>query len=296
MKTIGVTVSNERRFPNDLLKFKDKFRFKSIEPEKLQSSIADCDILYLWSLAYRELDDVINSSCRLPDCIYVARQGGDEWLKKKLSSRSTKLYYAKGAFSKAIAEYTLASLFMLSKNLHVTAIQNDWRKYSSDWIFGSRALILGRGDIALNIKLLFEKVGIHSCMIGRKDVRNISRKKITGKLGVYINDTDHVICCLPSERGTQNILNFEFFSDFTNINFVNISRGEVLDTDGLLNALDKNFVRAAVLDVFKKEPLEKGNLLWGDKRVIVSPHQSYRTHDWEEKLHRCFMEYLTNLM
>lgn len=47
MKTIGVTVSNERRFPNDLLKFKDKFRFKSIEPGKLQSSIADCDILYL---------------------------------------------------------------------------------------------------------------------------------------------------------------------------------------------------------------------------------------------------------
>lgn len=55
-------------------------------------------------------------------------------------------------------------------------------------------------------------------------------------------------------------------------------------------------MRAAVLDVFKEEPLEKGSPLWDDKRIIVSPHQSYRTYDWEGKLHKCFMEYLTNLM
>jgi glyoxylate/hydroxypyruvate reductase A len=52
----------------------------------------------------------------------------------------------------------------------------------------------------------------------------------------------------------------------------NLSRGEVLDDDALLEALDAGRIAEAHLDVFRHEPLPPGHRYWRHPRVRMTPH------------------------
>jgi glyoxylate/hydroxypyruvate reductase A len=52
----------------------------------------------------------------------------------------------------------------------------------------------------------------------------------------------------------------------------NLSRGELLDEDALLEALDAGHLGAAYLDVFRREPLPRGHAFWRHPRVELTPH------------------------
>ncbi|MGB4321789.1 MAG: NAD(P)-dependent oxidoreductase, partial [Anaerolineaceae bacterium] len=53
---------------------------------------------------------------------------------------------------------------------------------------------------------------------------------------------------------------------------VNVSRGQVLDTDALVEAAKSGRLGGAVLDVFEEEPLPAGSPLWELPNVIITPH------------------------
>jgi phosphoglycerate dehydrogenase-like enzyme len=53
---------------------------------------------------------------------------------------------------------------------------------------------------------------------------------------------------------------------------VNVARGGHIDTDALLAALDAGALGGAALDVTDPEPLPDGHPLWGDPRVLITPH------------------------
>jgi glyoxylate/hydroxypyruvate reductase A len=55
---------------------------------------------------------------------------------------------------------------------------------------------------------------------------------------------------------------------------VNISRGEVIEQDALLEVLLAGKVAGACLDVFSEEPLSSDSRLWDLPNVIISPHSA----------------------
>jgi len=54
----------------------------------------------------------------------------------------------------------------------------------------------------------------------------------------------------------------------------NIGRGPIIHTDHLIDALDRELVRGAALDVTDPEPLPDGHPLWRAKNIIITPHVS----------------------
>lgn len=52
----------------------------------------------------------------------------------------------------------------------------------------------------------------------------------------------------------------------------NLARGDLLDEDALLAALDRDHVGAAYLDVFRNEPLPPTHPFWRHPRVEITPH------------------------
>ncbi len=53
---------------------------------------------------------------------------------------------------------------------------------------------------------------------------------------------------------------------------VNIARGSLIDTDALVDALEREAIGGAALDVTDPEPLPDGHPLWRSPRALITPH------------------------
>jgi phosphoglycerate dehydrogenase-like enzyme len=57
----------------------------------------------------------------------------------------------------------------------------------------------------------------------------------------------------------------------------NVARGPVVDTEALVDALEKGVIAGAALDVTDPEPLPEGHVLWRAPNVFITPHVSWQS-------------------
>src|SRR5690606_37177499 len=60
---------------------------------------------------------------------------------------------------------------------------------------------------------------------------------------------------------------------------VNIARGSLVDTDALVEALEKGTIGGAALDVTDPEPLPDDHPLWTQSRALITPHSANPQRD-----------------
>lgn len=57
----------------------------------------------------------------------------------------------------------------------------------------------------------------------------------------------------------------------------NVARGPIVDTEALIEALEKRVITGAALDVTDPEPLPAGHALWKAPNVFITPHVSWQS-------------------
>jgi glyoxylate/hydroxypyruvate reductase len=78
---------------------------------------------------------------------------------------------------------------------------------------------------------------------------------------------------LPMTPETENILDRRLFAQLPRgAGLVNAGRGRHLVEADLLSALGSGQLSAAVLDVFREEPLPPEHPFWRHQRIVVTPH------------------------
>ena len=65
---------------------------------------------------------------------------------------------------------------------------------------------------------------------------------------------------------------------------VNTARGGIINETDLEKALNENIIFGSGLDVFSKEPIEIGNPLLKNKKVILSPHSATFTDECTSRM------------
>jgi phosphoglycerate dehydrogenase-like enzyme len=73
---------------------------------------------------------------------------------------------------------------------------------------------------------------------------------------------------------------------------VNVARGEVVDQDALIEALQNRTIASAGLDVVTPEPLPADNPLWSMPNVIITPHTAGAVEGYG---HRAIGVFIANL-
>ena len=93
------------------------------------------------------------------------------------------------------------------------------------------------------------------------------------QLAAFVKKTEILICLLPLTKDTRGILNAELFKALPKGAYlINVGRGPHLVEQDLIDALDREQLAGATLDVFETEPLPKANPLWRHEKILITPH------------------------
>lgn len=91
----------------------------------------------------------------------------------------------------------------------------------------------------------------------------------------FLSGTQVLINLLPNTPQTVGIINRELMSQLKPQAFIlNLARGAHLVEEDLLAALDAGEVKAAALDVFVTEPLDKQHPFWQHPDIAITPHNA----------------------
>ena len=166
-----------------------------------------------------------------------------------------------------------------------SARQGNW-KWSADYLIGkqltgTRLGILGMGRIGQKIGKVAKSLGmvIHyhnrSRLESGKENGAIYHKTLESLMSV----SDVLSVCCPASKETINLINKKTISLLPNGAIVtNVARGDIVDDDALIEALDSKKVSAVGLDVYKNEPkLNPGYLK--HNRAFVLPHLGSATFE-----------------
>ena len=84
---------------------------------------------------------------------------------------------------------------------------------------------------------------------------------------------DYLVAVLPNTPGTRRIVDDEMLRALPpHAMVVTAGRGDTLDTEALIRALQEKRLAAAVLDVFEEEPLPPAHPLWSTPGAFITSH------------------------
>jgi len=88
-----------------------------------------------------------------------------------------------------------------------------------------------------------------------------------------LKECDFVVVSPPLTDETRHLISTEQFAAMKPGAFLlNVSRGAVVDTNALIEAVKSGKLGGAVLDVFEEEPLPVESPLWDLPNVVITPH------------------------
>jgi glyoxylate/hydroxypyruvate reductase A len=99
------------------------------------------------------------------------------------------------------------------------------------------------------------------------------------QLEAFMGRSDILVTLMPSTPETKKMINTRTLSWLPpGACFINAGRGDLVDEEDLVEALDRGSVSGAALDVFETEPLPQESILWTHPNVYVTPHIASLTH------------------
>lgn len=238
-----------------------------------------------------------------PNLRFIARSGaGMENIDEKYcKKRGIDLFNAPEGNRNAVGEHALGMLLSLMNNLHTA----DREVRSGKWdregnrgfeLDGKTVGIIGYGNngSAFAKKLRGFDVKLMAYDKYKKGFGDHFVMECT--LGAIMKNADVISFHIPQNKETMWMINDAFFNKLQKpIWLLNLSRGKILQTTALVNALKNGKVLGAGLDVleyekssfesfFEQELPEEFAYLLNSEKVILSPHVGGWTHESYFKL------------
>ena len=209
----------------------------------------------------------------------------------------------------AVAEHTMGLLLTLNRRLHKA--YNRTREFNFSIVgltgtdlYGKTVGVIGTGKIGRTFIDICRGFGMRVLAYDKFPAKDSGLDYV--ELDTLLRESDVISLHCPLTPDTRHILNRDAFSKMKQGVFIlNTSRGALIDSEALLDALNSRTVGGAGLDVYEEE----ANLFYEDRsdtiihddtlallvsrpNVILTAHQAFLT---EEALHNIAEETIKNL-
>ena len=207
--------------------------------------------------------------------------------------------HTRGLHSVRIAEFVMAVVFSFAKNIpeHLNQSRRKiWKSLPSKMVRGAVIGIVGLGSIGTEIAKLAKICGMEVWAINRKakPANCVDRILSLKDLPRMLEEVDYVVLAVPLTRKTRNLIGKAELSMMKRTAcLINICRGAVIDEDSLYNALKKNIIRGACIDVFKDERnLPKNSRFYKLKNLLITSYSTYYSANSNEQVMDLFFNNL----
>ena len=187
-----------------------------------------------------------------------------------------------GAYGITIAEHMIMVSLMLMRRMpqYQQFVEN--REFRSDLMIGSlydaNVVICGTGDIGSQFAKRL-RAFCPSRIIGLnrtgKTAEGFDEVLPMSRLDEVLPQADLVAMTLPGTPLTDDLISADRIASMKKTAFlINVGRGNCIDQDALIHALNSGDLAGAALDVFRTEPIPENDPAWNTPNLLVTPHCS----------------------
>ncbi|RRJ30085.1 D-2-hydroxyacid dehydrogenase [Halocatena pleomorpha] len=209
---------------------------------------------------------------------------------EELQARGVAVTNASGVHGPPIAEQVIGNILVFVRNLHIgweRGRKGEWRHYQGfqKELGDSTVTVVGLGAIGQAIVERLEPFGPHTIGVRYTPSKGGSTDEVVGFTETDFHDalarTDYLVLACPLTETTRGLVDRAAFETLPPKSvIVNIGRGPTVDTDALTNAVQRNAIRGAALDVTDPEPLPADHDLWAFPNVHITPHNAGYTPNY----------------
>jgi len=208
--------------------------------------------------------------------------------------------------SNAVAEHALGLLLNLVRNINKSAAEIKTMKWLRNEnrgteLSGKIAGIIGYGNTGAQFAKILSALGMKVLAYDKYKTGFETEMIKEASIEEIVNVADVVSFHLPLNTETNHFGNKDFFSSLKKQPIIiNTSRGKIIDTVALIDALQQKQIRAAALDVLENEKLKElsekqhDQLEWlnAQENVLLTPHIAGYTFEAAYKMSKILLEKL----
>jgi D-3-phosphoglycerate dehydrogenase len=322
MSEVAIIDSGVRRMPVEL--FRDLFNGYEVDHIRLSSGDIATPIGPEYDLeSYRALyirvgaitEDVLN---RAPDLELVATCGSgyDHVDVAAATEAGVLVTHTPKASSPGVVEQTFGVLFSLLHRLPEMfdrTAQGRWAEGQTtvDELYGKQLGVVGLGTNGARIATIaaqqfdadviaydpYVSGELESDVYPRVSREEIESRGITlvGQEELF-DEADIVTLHVPLTDRTRGMVGREELEALAGCYLINTARGEVIDEDALIEAVEGEMLAGVALDVMVTEPPEHDNPLLDAEEVYVTPHIAGGTEGYAERSVRINAERIARVL
>lgn len=216
--------------------------------------------------------------------VHIHSAGLDRPIFGELQARGVEVTPSSGVNAQSVAHTVVAGVLALNRRFPQIMRQQQrhkWRTLAASTLppdlAGQTAVIVGWGPIGRLIGEYLTALGLRIIVARhRPDAVPQAISTVTYRdLAGVLPQADWLILACPLTADTKRLVDSGALAAMPEgSHLVNVSRGDVVDEQALIDALRSGHLAGAFLDVFQHEPLPAESPLWDMENVIASPHSA----------------------
>lgn len=223
-----------------------------------------------------------------------------------LKAAGVQLYFARGINANGVAEYVMAAMLHLARNIAGAAAhvaEGGWNRtaFGGFELSGKTLGLLGLGEVGLRVARRARAFGMR---VVASDPMRLPWESAVEDLGVELLSTPEVLrraqflsLHAPLTPETKELIRAETLATMPRGSFlINTARGELVHQADLVAALRSGHLAGAVLDVVDPEPLPPEHLLRGVENLWITPHVAGLTAEAQEAVGLRVAEGVLNIL